>query len=60
MKEPKLHMYIVETVNKNTGEHFPYYQEAYNPQKAVDRIKCFIADEEEIVQVCKVLKCWQA
>lgn len=54
-----LAMYIIETVNKKTGVHFPYWQEGYGIQDAVDKARNYISDDEEIETVSKVCTGWK-
>ena len=54
-----LGMYIVETVNRVNGTHYPYWQEAYGVQDAVDKVRCYISSDEDIETVSKVCTGWK-
>ena len=58
-KERKYDYYIVETFNNKTNSRFIYHEDGYNVQEVVNRAKCYIADEEEIIGVYKQIRGWK-
>lgn len=50
-----LAMFLV-MVRQQDGSLFPYYEVAYNAKEAVAKVKCYIADEEQIDSVYKEVK----
>lgn len=55
----ELFMFIVVAINKATGEHEFLYQEAYNAQHAVDKIREWSENGYEFVDVARIMKGWK-
>ncbi len=58
-KDRKYNYYVVTTWNKKTESRFEYYEDGYSAQEVVDRVRCYIADEEKIIDVYKQVKNWK-
>ena len=39
--------------------HYDYYEEADTAQDAVDYVRCYMTDEEVIVEVSRVVRGWK-
>lgn len=57
-REKKLSVFVVMTEREN-GSRFPYYEDARTAQEAVDRVRCYKDDYEEIVFVFKQVENWR-
>ncbi len=59
MSTKRLSVFVVLTESKKTGNRFPYYEDAFTAQEAVDQARVYISDEEDIVFVFKQVENWR-
>lgn len=52
-------MFIVETENTVSGEHWNYYEDAYTAQGAVNKVRTYKADTEKIINVYRQIENWK-
>ena len=51
--------FVVSTWNNKTQMRFTYYEDGKTAQEAVDRVRCYIDDNETIEDVFKLVKNWK-
>ena len=58
-KERKLSVFMVMTENQKNFSRFPYYENAYTAQEAVDEVRRYKDDYEKILFVLKQVDNWR-
>ena len=59
MSVKRLSVFVVLVESKKTGNRFPYYEEAFTAQEAVNHARTYIPDDDEIVFVFKQVENWR-